>query len=261
MSKGKYWDNRASREYTYKGEKFYTITAIPYYYRRRRIILKNIEKLIQENYKICDFGCGDGEYIKYFSKKCRSCSFHGVDISEDMVNIAKTRNDDKKTWEISSDGIHSSQQFDLIYSSAVFAHISDADVKKLFTNIYEHTKLNGKFVICEQVAPYRYEGGTYIRRPLNEYVELLQKAGFKKFEYFIIDFWFHRIVFERRIGKYLVNKHLKYNVDVDKQLVMLDLNKNKIYKFFSTICAILSIPRVFKNSKNGWGYCFIVAKL
>lgn len=260
MSSDKYWDNRASKEYIYKGEKFYTITAIPYYYKRRRIILKNIESLICDNYKICDFGCGDGEYIRYFSCKKDNCSFHGVDISEDMINVAKNRNDsNNKTWEISSDGIHKNQLFDLVYSSAVFAHISDADVQTLFSNIYEHVEKEGAFVICEQTAPFRYEGATYIRRPLNEYIGLLQKAGFKKFECLIIDFWLHRIIFERGIGKYFIKKYLTKNPNEDKQLAMVNLNRNKMYKLFSTICATLSIPRVFKK-KNRWGYCFIVAK-
>lgn len=35
-----YWDKRAACEYNYKGEKFYTMTAIPYYYERKNEIIK-----------------------------------------------------------------------------------------------------------------------------------------------------------------------------------------------------------------------------
>ena len=41
-----YWDKRAACEYNYKGEKFYTMTAIPYYYERRNEIIKKIKRLI-----------------------------------------------------------------------------------------------------------------------------------------------------------------------------------------------------------------------
>ena len=66
-----YWDKRAKREYIYKKEKFYTITPIPYYFRHRKIILDKIQSFIMNNKSkvVCDFGCGDGEYISQFYRR------------------------------------------------------------------------------------------------------------------------------------------------------------------------------------------------
>lgn len=44
-----YWSMRAKNEYLYKGEKLYTITAAPYYVKRREIIIKKLKKY---NYQI-----------------------------------------------------------------------------------------------------------------------------------------------------------------------------------------------------------------
>ncbi|MEN2776309.1 class I SAM-dependent methyltransferase [Acetivibrio clariflavus] len=149
----KYWDKRANMGYFYKGEKFYTITAVPYYYKRRNIIINRISSLIaNKNIKICDFGCGDGEYIRKLHEKNKNCTFHGVDISKDMILEAERRNKyNNITFEVSGDGINKDEIFDLVYSSAVFAHIGDEILLPLFKNIYNHIQENGMFILCEKL--------------------------------------------------------------------------------------------------------------
>lgn len=60
-----YWSMRAKNEYLYKGEKLYTITAAPYYVKRREIIIKKLKNIITKYdcRRIVDVGCGDGEYL------------------------------------------------------------------------------------------------------------------------------------------------------------------------------------------------------
>ena len=157
-----YWNNRADLGYTYKGERFYTITPIPYYYERRRIIIKKIrEYIIEEKCQtVCDFACGDGAYIKQLAST--GASFYGVDISETMLELAKKNLKDVNAsveLEVSGSGISEDRMFDMIYSSAVWAHIDDSVLEKLVKNIYDHLKKNGLFIICEQTSPYRYGGG------------------------------------------------------------------------------------------------------
>lgn len=212
-----YWNERAKRKYYYKNEEFYTTTPIPYYYRRRKIILKKIEKLIAANKcaEICDFGCGDGEYIKHLYKP--DINFYGLDASVEMINEAKTRmstlTDNKISFEVSSEGLGINKDFDLIYSSAVWAHISNEEARKLFNNIYRHIKDEGLFIICEQTAPYYYEGHNYIRRTGTQYSDLLKEAGFEVVEAEYIDFWLHRILFEYRFVKKLCNRKSVLNSD------------------------------------------------
>ena len=66
-----YWNDRANKTYRYKGEEFYTITPIPYYYKRRKAILSFLAKCILENKaeSVCDYGCGDGEYLRLVCDK------------------------------------------------------------------------------------------------------------------------------------------------------------------------------------------------
>lgn len=257
-SNSEYWDIRANLEYMYKNEKYYTITAIPYYYRRRKIILATICKYVRG--KVCDFGCGDGEYIKKISTLHKECSFHGVDISKDMIEQAKARNKNiRATWEVSGDGIHADEKFQVIYSSAVFAHIEDEIIEGLFKNIFAHLEDDGLFLMCEQTAPMKYNGGSYTRRPMSEYISLLRKSGFNQFESFTIDFWLHRILFERKIGKWLIKRYMKKYGITEKNIAMIQLNKRFYYKILSNLFSLCSFPRILKKQKDRWGYCFIIA--
>lgn len=154
-----YWDDRASKEYLYKNEKFYTITPVPYYYARRNIVINKIKEIIADNNfrNICDFGCGDGEYIrKLYNEKMM---FHGVDASASMIQIArKALPITNVSFEVSENGITKNSNFDMVYSSAVWAHIDDNSCQDLIQNIYAHLRVGGIFVICEQMAPFRYGG-------------------------------------------------------------------------------------------------------
>lgn len=255
-----YWDKRAACEYNYKGEKFYTMTAIPYYYERRNEIIKKIKSIICNGMSVCDFGCGDGVYIREFAKTYSFCSFHGVDISEQMIERAEKNTKKLNTsFEVSGEGIMLNKKFDVIYSSAVFAHIDDNTVSDLFYNISKHVSSGGVFVLCEQTAPYRYSGKGFIRRTLDEYNSLLISRGLKPVNAKIIDFWFHRIIFERVISKLFIKYYKKKYKIYDKETIMIKLNNNKYYRGISWICTKLSIPHVF-NAANRWGYCIIVAK-
>lgn len=260
-----YWDERAGKEYTYKKEKFYTITPVPYYYARRKIVIKKIEELIKkrELKKICDFGCGDGEYIKKLQRQ--GLYFHGIDASSAMIDIAKSQIDsDNVSFEVSENGITGNDKFDMVYSSAVWAHIEDKPCQFLIQNIYEHLMKNGVFVICEQTAPIKYgRGGRFVRRSCEEYCHYLTNAGFTILNIEIIDFWLHRLLFEKHIVKWLSGRK-KYLLCTLEQ-TRINLNRHRTYRIMSSFFTKLSIPRVFSgyNSKgkirNRWGYCFIVA--
>ena len=258
-SEENYWNKRAEGLFYYRGGEYYTITAIPYYYQRRRIILRRLDKLNSTSRNVCDFGCGDGEYIRILADSNKNCFYHGVDVSKTMIKVAKDRiKSDKVSFEISSSGIGGHLLFDLIYSVAVFAHLDDEIAHKLFQNIHLHCLETGKFVLVEQVAPYLYEGNGFVRRTISQYKELLYKAGFDIVEAKIIDFWMHRLLFERKIGRRLINKYMKKNGIDDRKEAMVKLNSNRLYKSISFILTALSWPRIFKGTDR-WGYCYIEA--
>ena len=145
--------------------------------------------------------------------------------------------------------------------SSVTAHeISNNVTQDLFSNIYEHICNDGAFSIVEQTAPFQYSGETYTRRTIDEYCLYLERAGFVDIECITIDFWLHRLLFERKIGKKYIQGYMKKHNITNRHMAMIQLNKNIIYKALSKICTFFSIPREFKNKKNRWGYCFIIAK-
>ena len=245
-----YWQERARGEYTYKGEKFYTITAIPYYVERRNIIINYLKKESQKSSKILDIGCGDGEYLYLLNETNKQ--YCGVDIAEEMLCLASKRCDgiENISFECSGDGAHCFWDYDMAYIVAVLAHINDKSMNKILKNTYDHMFLGGRLCICEQIAPYELKGTNWKRRTIDAYVKALECAGFSCESHDIvrIDFKVHRMLFERKIAKHFY-----------KHYTRIECNKNKIYVLLSKICTLLSVKRIYKNW-DGWGYCFITAR-
>ena len=52
-----------------------------------------LSKVIKKNnFSLIDFGCGDGEIVKYLNKnKIKVKSYYGYDISEEMIKVAKKK--------------------------------------------------------------------------------------------------------------------------------------------------------------------------
>lgn len=268
-SEESYWNDRANKMYMYKREKFYTITPIPYYYKRRKAIINLLTKHISASkaLNVCDYGCGDGEYLRlaadYLNKKESQNQFvkwTGIDISDEMLKRARhnCRLIKDVNLEVSGTGIPGGggiTEYDIIYSVAVFAHVNDELINQLFNNFYEHMSKQGKLILCEQVGTRRIEGETYTRRTIAEYRSKLEKAGFSIKEVKLIDFWAHRIFFERRIAKRFYRK-IDAPTYHDKQI---EANRHFLFKMCSAIFTALSKPYVFQKS-DGWGYMFIVAQ-
>lgn len=90
MLSKEYWNQRATFEVFYQGEDFYTITPLPYYSARRKILLDLFSKSLQgPSLKILDFGCGDGWYVNWLSKGFHQHDVKGTDLSESMLEKAR----------------------------------------------------------------------------------------------------------------------------------------------------------------------------
>lgn len=207
--------------------------------------------------KICDLGCGDGEYIRKLFKD--DLKFYGIDASHGMINAAK-KNMPLAEYEISGNGIHITDHLDFVYSSALFAHVTDDTMYELFENVYGTLRGNGCFVICEQIAPKRCSGDIWVRRTFSEYLEALQKCGFhiSSIDTFRIDYWLHRKILERMIAKRYYES-IQKEKNCSLEAARIDANKKKSFVCLSYILTKLSIPCLWKRKLEGWGYCFICA--
>ncbi|HOV65531.1 MAG TPA: class I SAM-dependent methyltransferase [Bacillota bacterium] len=195
-----YWDYRGGVSYRYKNETFYTITPIPYYHRRRALLLELLKPLIECHAvkDVCDFGCGDGWYIQHFGQQYPDKRYWGVDISSSMIERARLAAPFAE-FQVSQAGFDFTNAFDLVYSVAVFAHIQDKMLSTIFQNIRMTLRKGCKFALFEQTGPVRREGETWIRRTPREYTEFASNCGFDIEISCLITFPAHRF-FEKYIA-------------------------------------------------------------
>jgi len=194
--------------------------------------LKLIAPLIENDAvkDICDFGCGDGFYLKYFENLYPSKSYYGLDISNAMLERAKTAAP-FATLQVSDRGINFENNFDLVYAIAVFAHIKDNLIPALFANIYEHLKSGGLFVFFDQTGTKSRSGETWHRRTTWEYMRFAEDAGFNIEKRKLIAFPAHRI-FERRIAPYYQRLFVK---GADSHERSINANRSFLFKIMSNL--------------------------
>jgi SAM-dependent methyltransferase len=251
-----YWNNRATDSCLYKGEHFYTITPVPYYYARRKLLLSLLCEVLSDDAvrSVCDFGCGDGYYLNYFSKMFAERNWMGLEISESMLSLAKL-NCPNVNYQLSNTGILGDAKFCLVYSSAVFAHLKDdTDVLQLFQNISEHLSPNGKFVVFEQTGSKRTSGNLWCRRQPEDYVSLAKRSGLELQSRALIAFPAHRI-FEKWFAPFFIKCFCSGSNSSARKL---SANRSKIYRLVSALAIRLTRSPLKRESLSAEGNTFFV---
>lgn len=78
---------------------------------------------MHDNDNVIDIGCGNGRFLEVIGEK--NISYTGVDISKDLIKIAKEKYDDTHTF-YTANALHlptPSEHYDIAYSFAVLHHI------------------------------------------------------------------------------------------------------------------------------------------
>lgn len=113
--------------------------------------LANIDK---EAPKILDLGAGTGLLTKYIFEKYPQGEFTLIDLSEEMLKVAKKRFNGHENFKyIAADySLHKfNGSFDIIISSLSIHHLEDYAKKKLYKKIYNSLNHGGIFLNADQI--------------------------------------------------------------------------------------------------------------
>lgn len=101
---------------------------------------------IKENSKILDIGTGTGILISYLLEKSPS-KLVGVDISENMIEVAMKKYKDKNVKFIVSDIMDFNEdKYDYIFIYSAYPHFKEKE--KLFEHLLKLLNNNGKVIIA-----------------------------------------------------------------------------------------------------------------
>jgi tRNA (cmo5U34)-methyltransferase len=117
---------------------------------------------------VLDLGAGTGLLTKYLIQQFPAASFFLVDVSEQMLELAKSRFKDRPNIEYLVADYSKTlpgKNFDLI-ASALSVHHLDNDTKlKLYTRIYDHLEPGGYLVNLDQFKA----GSDFIEKKYREW--------------------------------------------------------------------------------------------
>jgi SAM-dependent methyltransferase len=190
-----YWDHRATKHVDVDGERFYTVSPIPYYVRRREVCLELLTPIVGAPHveNVCDFGCGDGWYLDYFARRYPEKRWWGIDSSQVMIERARSACPEAHL-SVSDAGIQIDQQFDVVYALSVLAHVlSDSDVRSLLESIATHMAPGGKLVLFERTGPGRQNGAVACVRQTADYVRMASEVGFELGNDYLVRFPAHSV--------------------------------------------------------------------
>jgi 2-polyprenyl-3-methyl-5-hydroxy-6-metoxy-1,4-benzoquinol methylase len=111
--------------------------------------LLRIAKIVKEDEKILDIGCGNGRLLQAFEN---SINYLGIDKSSNLIKIAKKENQGKninfKQGCILNLGAIPEHNFDYIFCIAVLHHLPGQDLQiQAIKQLKNKVKPNGKIII------------------------------------------------------------------------------------------------------------------
>ncbi|MBO7246383.1 MAG: class I SAM-dependent methyltransferase [Clostridia bacterium] len=111
----------------------------------KKIVLPLLEK--NNNMKILDIGCGTGQLAKEISDEYPFVDYLGIDVTKNMISLAKKSNDGKKVRFINTsvDDFICDERFDIIICTHAFPYFPNKE--KAMSKMYKLCKEGGKVII------------------------------------------------------------------------------------------------------------------
>jgi len=148
-------DSYFAKELIEKNKRDFDLIADQFSDTRQNIWPELKELKFNKNEKILDLGCGNGRLFELFNNKVK---YTGIDISENLVEKAKTKYGNHfKVGDILSLPF-SNEYFDSVWSIAVFHHVPSKELRiKALKEINRVLKKNGELIItCWNLYQPRY---------------------------------------------------------------------------------------------------------
>ena len=108
----------------------------------------------KKNLKILDLGCGDGRLFWYLQEKIQNFEYIWVDISNNLIEIAKTKYKNYPNAHFFVDDMlnflkkQKQQEFDVVILVASFQHIPDVDTRlTILKHIYRILQYQWKLIM------------------------------------------------------------------------------------------------------------------
>ena len=117
-------------------------------YKLRKIsqVLPDFQK---KEINFLDFGCGQGNFCKNYYQFFPKGNYFGVDISEKMIGQANEKLGNLGTFYEFNSLKWKQNNYDIIFSSCVFHHISPLDHLNTLSELQKLLAKNGKIVLWE----------------------------------------------------------------------------------------------------------------
>lgn len=151
--------------------------------------------------KILDFGCGNGRLSELFREK--DCEYTGVDISSELLEIAKKKYQDKKFILINKEDelMFRENYFDKIFSVAVFHHFNPEMAKQSLKELRRVLKKDGTLILTTWYLWNTKYKKNLFRNFLKGKFSLMTRLTFKDSEktYYRPCYWWRKGQLERVI--------------------------------------------------------------
>jgi ubiquinone/menaquinone biosynthesis C-methylase UbiE len=110
--------------------------------------LNLISNFLSPNQKILDIGCATGNFLYKIQKINKYIELYGVDSSNKMINIAKTKFKNINFYNLNAENINFPKNyFDIVTIIETLHHLKNQ--KLILEKIYDILKKNGIFIIVE----------------------------------------------------------------------------------------------------------------
>ncbi len=174
-----YWSEVAERIESREDGNIVAGDDSPYYRYKRKKFLNMFHKLEFKDKEVCEIGHGPGgNLIEVLSKGPKSLT--GVDISDNMIKLARKNTQSSKVDFIKTDGKKikkTDKAFDLVFSATVLQHNSDEKMMEaMFSEMLRVSR--HRVAIFERIEKTLKGDELCVGRPVKYYEEIANKNGF-----------------------------------------------------------------------------------